>query len=395
VGWLNSRLPQCGGFANIAVSAGLQTTAMQTRTFLPQTSLWVSMNCPTCGLLNLPSAKFCIHCKSPMMDSTPSASPPAGGNVIELNRVKSPAASSGGAQAQRAPAPQSDWREQLSLKLERLKEKNSDAAALRSDVLDKDFRQREFVRPGPPDSEDETDASMRPAYHPLAERALEKIDRAKGSSAESTLEVPAELNSTAPTEPEISSPRRRAARRSEKAERIEIDINQPTLPFESSESPVSMSREDQVQKGLLAAALAPRARAGIIDALFVVGCFLIFLLIVFFVPEFVLFTKSSIMGMGSVLLLIFLSYIGTFTALGARTLGMDHEHLEVVTYQGNPITVQEARLRSFGYLISLGCFGLGFLWALFDPEQLTWHDKISRTLVVRKPVSSDPPRSSY
>ena len=39
---------------------------------------------------------------------------------------------------------------------------------------------------------------MRPVYHPLAERALEKIDRAKGSSAESILEIPAELNSTAP-----------------------------------------------------------------------------------------------------------------------------------------------------------------------------------------------------
>lgn len=325
------------------------------------------------------------------MDSTSRPSPPASGNVIELSRVKTPAGSSGGAQAQRAPAPQSDWREQLSLKLERLKEKNADASTLRSDLVDKDFRQQEFVRLGPPDPEDETDAPMRPAYHPLAERALEKIDRAKGTSAESILETPAELNSTAPTEPEISNRRRRAARKSEKAERIEIDINQPTLPFESRESPVSVSREDQVQKGLLAAALAPRARAGIIDALFVVGCFLIFVLIVFFVPEFVLFTKSSIIGMGSVLLLIFLSYIGTFTTLGARTLGMDHEHLEVVSYQGNPITVQEARLRSFGYLISLGCFGLGFLWALFDPEQLTWHDKMSRTLVVRKHVSSDPP----
>ena len=352
------------------------------------------MNCPTCGLLNLPAAKFCIHCKSPI-DSVSRASSPASGNVIELNRVKTPAASSGGAQAQRAPVPQSDWREQLSLKLERLKEKTADTSALRSDVLDTDFRQREFVRPGQPDSgngpdDPDIDIPMRPAYHPLAEKALEKIDRAKGSSVENILEIPAELNSTVPTEPEISGQQRRTARRSEKAERIEINLNQPTLPFESTESPGSMSREDQVQKGLSTASLALRARAGIIDALFVLGCFLIFVLIVFFVPEFALFTKSSILGMGSVLLLIFLSYIGTFTALGGRTLGMDHEHLEVVTYQGTAITQREARLRSFGYLVSLGCFGLGFLWALFDPEHLTWHDKISRTLVVQKSGNSDP-----
>jgi len=350
------------------------------------------MNCPTCGLLNLPAAKFCIHCKSPI-DSTPRPSSPAGENVIELNRVKAPAASSGGAQAQRAPASQSDWREQLSLKLERLKEKNADSSALRSEILDEDFRQREFVRPGSPGLEVETNVPPRSAYHPLAEKALEKIDRAKMSSAESILEIPAEQNSPvpAPPEPEVSNRRRRSARRSENPERIEIDLNQPTLPFESNESPASASREDQVQRGLAAADLAPRVKAALIDALFVFGCFLIFLLVVFFVPEFALFTKSSLLGMGSVLLLIFLSYIGTFMSLGGRTLGMDHEQLEVVSYQGNPITFREARLRSFGYLVSLGCFGLGFLWALFDPEQLTWHDKISRTLVVQKPRSSDPP----
>jgi uncharacterized RDD family membrane protein YckC len=285
------------------------------------------------------------------------------------------------------PAARSDWREQLSLKLERLKEKNADSSVPRSGMVDEDFRQREFVRPGSPGLEVEIDAPTRPAYHPLAEKALEKIDCAKAGSAENILETRAEVSSTAPAspEPEVLIRRRRSTRRSEKTERIEIDLNQPTLPFESNENPASGSREDQVQRGLSAAALARRVKAGLIDVLFVFGCFLIFLLIVFFVPEFALFTKSSLLGMGSVLLLIFLSYIGTFTALGARTLGMDHEQLEVVSYQGKPITLRETRLRSFGYLVSLGCFGLGFLWALFDPEQLTWHDKISRTLVVQKP----------
>lgn len=347
------------------------------------------MNCPTCGLLNLQAATFCIHCKSPI-DSTPRASTPAGRNVIELNRLKAPAASSGGAQAQRAPA-QSDWREQLNLKLERLKEKNSDIAP-QSNALDADFRQREFVRPGPAGSEIAPDVSTHQGYHPLAERALEKIDRAKASSIESILEIPAELSTTVPAspEPELSTPRRRSSRRSEKTERIEIDLSQPTLPFEKAQNPEFTPQEERVQNGLSAAALAPRVRAGLIDALFVFGCFLIFLLIVFFVPEFSLFTRSSLLGMSSVLLIIFLSYIATFTALGAKTLGMDHEQLEVVSYQGSAITTREARLRSFGYLVSLGCFGLGFLWALFDPEQLTWHDKISRTLVVRKPDNSDP-----
>jgi len=353
------------------------------------------MNCPTCGLVNLPAASLCVHCKGPM-DLTHGA-PAALGDVLEPSRGQGrmPTPSLGGAQAQRAPAHQPDWREQLSLKLDRLKERAADSSDARAESGDEDFRQRVLVRPGPAGSELDPNPSVRRGYHPLAEKALEKIDRVKAGSAESTLGIPTELSTArrAPPQSDVSNRRRRSTRKDEKLERIEIDLSQPTLPFEASENPASTLplSEDQVQRGLSAAALGPRVKAASIDALFVFGCFLIFLLIVFFVPEFTLFTESTLLGMGSVLLLIFLSYIGTFTGLGARTLGMDHVQLEVVSYQGKPITFREARLRSFGYLISLGCFGLGFLWALFDPEQLTWHDKISRTLVVHKPDITVPP----
>ncbi|MBZ0199915.1 MAG: RDD family protein, partial [Ignavibacteriaceae bacterium] len=45
-------------------------------------------------------------------------------------------------------------------------------------------------------------------------------------------------------------------------------------------------------------------------------------------------------------------------------------------------------------------FGLGFLWAGWDPKKQTWHDKLARTIVVKKndsreaytPVSVPPPR---
>ena len=339
----------------------------------------------------LTTAKFCIHCKSPI-DSTSSSTINCGG---ERDRAK-PGQAAGSFFGRSSGSAGASFRIQLAGTTE------SEVGALerkyygydfpRSEMLKEDFRQRVFVRPGSPDSEVETDASVRPVYHPLAEKALEKIDRVKASSAENTPGdyCRTEFDSPGSPEPEVLIRRRRLARRSEKAERIEIDLNQPTLPFDSSESPVSTSREDQIQKGLSAAALAPRVRAGIIDALFIFGCFLIFLLIVFFVPEFALFSRSSMLGMGSVFLLIFLSYIGAFTTLGARTLGMDHEHLEVVSYQGNPITAHEARLRPLAILFPLDALALVFCGRSSIPEQLTWHDKISRTLVVHKPSNSDP-----
>lgn len=357
-----------------------------------------SMNCPSCGLPNLPSAEVCSHCKNPM-EQLPRIVAPAARNVVDWSRAKSAAA---GAAPQAADV-KLDWREQLGLKLERLKEKNGDAPVMSAGAPApaEDFRQREFVRPSP-SSVLELDPMPalppRREYHPLAEKALQKIDRARVSASEGkTLEMLAE-----PAVPEAGQPadieavprRKRLPRKAEKTERIEISLNQGMLPFEQGAGAVPLA-EESVQTGLSAAPLSPRMRAGAIDAIFVFGCFLIFLLIVFFVPEFAFLTRSSLLGMGTVLLLILLSYIGLFTALGGRTLGMDHEQLELVGFQGTPITPKDAGMRAFGCLVSLGCFGLGFLWAAFDPDRLTWHDKISKTLiVVRNPADAPAPASS-
>ncbi|PCJ43200.1 MAG: RDD family protein [Moraxellaceae bacterium] len=39
-------------------------------------------------------------------------------------------------------------------------------------------------------------------------------------------------------------------------------------------------------------------------------------------------------------------------------------------------------LRYVGYYVSLLVFGLGFIWAAFDPKKQAWHDKIAKTLVI-------------
>jgi hypothetical protein len=38
-------------------------------------------------------------------------------------------------------------------------------------------------------------------------------------------------------------------------------------------------------------------------------------------------------------------------------------------------------MRALGYLISIVPFMLGFVWALIDPEHLTWTDKVSGTYI--------------
>ena len=55
--------------------------------------------------------------------------------------------------------------------------------------------------------------------------------------------------------------------------------------------------------------------------------------------------------------------------------------LRVATFDGAPPRLGQLLWRSFGYLVSGGTLLLGFLWALWDEDHLTWHDRISQTYV--------------
>jgi len=57
---------------------------------------------------------------------------------------------------------------------------------------------------------------------------------------------------------------------------------------------------------------------------------------------------------------------------------------KVVRQDGGELSFLTAGLRgSLGYWISSLLFNLGFLWAAFDQEKETWHDKIFKTWVVK------------
>jgi uncharacterized RDD family membrane protein YckC len=42
-------------------------------------------------------------------------------------------------------------------------------------------------------------------------------------------------------------------------------------------------------------------------------------------------------------------------------------------------------VRALACFLSLAPLGLGFLWAAFDADKQTWHDKIAGTVVIRLP----------
>jgi uncharacterized RDD family membrane protein YckC len=71
---------------------------------------------------------------------------------------------------------------------------------------------------------------------------------------------------------------------------------------------------------------------------------------------------------------------------GGQTLGMRPWRLSVVAADGRKPTWRALWLRYAVGTLSLLVGGLGFWWAWFDREKLTWHDRISNTRMQRSQV---------
>ena len=68
---------------------------------------------------------------------------------------------------------------------------------------------------------------------------------------------------------------------------------------------------------------------------------------------------------------------------GGQTIGMKPWHLYVDDQAGGPASLKQLWLRFIVGSLSLLCLGAGFWWALFDRDQLTWHDRLSKTRLTR------------
>jgi len=83
-------------------------------------------------------------------------------------------------------------------------------------------------------------------------------------------------------------------------------------------------------------------------------------------------------------LVIYAFFVGFWSRSG-RTLGMQSWRLQLEDRDGNVPSVGRASLRLAASLLSWIPLGLGFIWQLWDPQQLTWHDRISGTRLVYYP----------
>ena len=86
-----------------------------------------------------------------------------------------------------------------------------------------------------------------------------------------------------------------------------------------------------------------------------------------------------------VMLFVIYAFFVGFWSRSGRTLGMQSWRLQLEDSNGNVPSVGRASLRLAASLLSWIPLGLGFVWQLWDPDQLTWHDRISATRLVYYP----------
>lgn len=73
---------------------------------------------------------------------------------------------------------------------------------------------------------------------------------------------------------------------------------------------------------------------------------------------------------------------------GRQTLGMRSWKINVISETNSSLNWKQASLRYFSSLLSFMLLGLGFVWALFDKDKLTLHDRLSKTnLIVNKKIN--------
>jgi len=172
----------------------------------------------------------------------------------------------------------------------------------------------------------------------------------------------------------------RDAESSEKsAGRLEIDVSVPPATRTDNSAPRSKTEPNETYGLYPVASLEERRFAAAIDAaclLFAYGGFLA--LFGSLGGQFTL-SKLSAAVYGVTFAIVYLQYFALFTVFGGTTPGMMFRGLQVASFTGDPPTPRQMLLRSAGYILSAGTLFLGFFWAWWDEDALTWHDRLSHT----------------
>ena len=160
---------------------------------------------------------------------------------------------------------------------------------------------------------------------------------------------------------------------------IDISQDQPVFDFDEAElSPPFTFPEYQRQL------ISARFTADFIDLGIILLAYIPFMLLTYMqMPSGISLDRRVIGIYGAGYLLLTGVYFLLFMLSASQTPGMKTRELVAVSREGAPLEPKTACMRGLGYLISIVPLMLGFVWAVVDPEHLTWADKVSGTFLKR------------
>jgi uncharacterized RDD family membrane protein YckC len=159
--------------------------------------------------------------------------------------------------------------------------------------------------------------------------------------------------------------------------RLLIDVSLPPLSVDQEEAPEPS--EESPSDLYPVATLRERRRAALIDVACLAFAYGGFLALFGSLGGQFTLSKLSAVVCFSTFAFVYVQYFGLFTIFGGTTPGMMVRGLQVASFTGDAPTAQQLFWRTAGYMISAGTFFLGFFWALWDEDAMTWHDRLSRT----------------
>jgi uncharacterized RDD family membrane protein YckC len=149
---------------------------------------------------------------------------------------------------------------------------------------------------------------------------------------------------------------------------IRLDNDASTLEGESVATQIPLKT----------APLEDRIMAGIFDLALIISAFALFILVFVACTAHPPSGKPALVAAGLVLAGFALLYQYLFFKYAEGTPGMRYAKIALCTFEDENPTRKAMCMRVLYVLLSAAPLGLGFAWAWFDPDRLTWHDRLSR-----------------
>ncbi len=171
--------------------------------------------------------------------------------------------------------------------------------------------------------------------------------------------------------------------------RLEIDVSlQPET--EDQSQPQFTEENSKTQPGMYpVASIDDRRLAAIVDLCCLLFAYGGFLMLFGSLGGHFTLSKLSAAVYATTFAIVYVQYFALFTIFGGTTPGMMMRGLQVASFSRESPTPRQMLLRSAGYLLSAATLFLGFLWAMWDEDELTWHDRLSKTYLCAAPTFAD------